>query len=60
MELNKTYIIRVLINTSLLTYNGKVISIDDHFIEFLDKFGKKISVNKNQVQSFEEVTSNGY
>ena len=55
MELNKTYIIRVLINNSLLTYSGKILSEGDFFIEFLDKYGRKVSVNKNTVQSFEEV-----
>ena len=55
MELNKTYIIRILINNSLLTYRGTIISEDINFICFIDKFNKKISVNKNQVQSFEEV-----
>ena len=57
MELNKIYIIRILIDNRLLTYTGKIISIDDYFICFLDKFGKKISVNKNTVQSFEGVNS---
>ena len=56
MELNKTYIIRVLINNSLLTYTGKIISLeDDFFITFLDKYGKEISVNKTTIQSYEEV-----
>ena len=59
MELNKTYIIRVLINNSLLTYEGKIISQKDGFISFLDKYGKVISVNKNTIQSYEEF-SNGY
>jgi len=54
MELNKTYIIRVLINNNLLTYSGKILSEDDFFIEFLDRYGKKVSVNKNTIQSFEE------
>lgn len=57
MELNKTYTIRILINGSLLTYRGTIISENDFFIEFLDKYSKKISVNKATVQSFEEVTA---
>jgi len=56
MELNKTYIIRVLINNSLLTYSGKILSEGDFFVEFLDRYGKKVSVNKNTIQSFEEVS----
>jgi hypothetical protein len=55
MELNKTYIIRVVINERLLTYYGKIISNEDNFITFIDKFNKKISINKNNVQSYEEV-----
>ena len=55
MELNKTYVIRVLINNSLLTYEGTILSEGDFFIEFRDKYNKKISVNKNTIQSFEEV-----
>ena len=54
MELNRTYTIRVLINNQLLTYTGRITSISDFFIEFIDKFGKKVSVNKSTVQSFEE------
>lgn len=58
MELNKTYLIRVIINNSLLTYQGKILSIEDGFITFKDKFGKIISVNKNNIQSYEEVSKN--
>lgn len=55
MELNRTYLIRVLINNQLLTYTGRVISIDDFFVTFIDKFRKRISVNKANIQSYEEV-----
>lgn len=54
MELNKTYIIRVLINNNLLTYTGKIISIDEIFVSFLDKYGRNVSVNKSKIQSYEE------
>lgn len=54
MEQNKTYILRVLINNSLLTYTGKIVRFDDIFVVFEDKFGKEISVNKNTIQSYEE------
>lgn len=43
----------------LLTYTGTILSTGEIFVEFLDKFGKRISVNKNNIQSFEEVSSNG-
>jgi len=55
MELNRKYIIRVLINGKLLTYTGKIIEFDDFFVCFLDKFGTRVSVNKNNIQSYEEV-----
>lgn len=58
MELNRQYIIRVLIDGTLLTYSGVIISQDDFFICFIDKFHKKISVNKKNIQSFEEVEKN--
>lgn len=57
MELNRTYIIRVLSNGHLLTYTGTIQNIDDFFIEFIDKYGKAVSVNKSTVQSFEEVNN---
>lgn len=54
MELNKTYILRVTIGGRLLTYNAKIISIDNEFISFLDKYNNKISVNKKNIDSYEE------
>ncbi len=53
MELNETYIIRVLISGRLLTYQGKLLSIEDPFITILDFYGKKVSLNKNVIQSYE-------
>jgi hypothetical protein len=55
MELNRTYIIRLIIDGRLLTYTGKILVIDEHFVTFLDKFDKKISVNKLNIQSYEEM-----
>jgi hypothetical protein len=54
MELNKTYTIRVTINERLLTYQGTIISEDDIFITFIDKFGKKVSINKKNIDSYSE------
>lgn len=56
MELNRTYTIRVLINNQLLTYTGTIISEGDFFVEFKDKFGRNVSVNKTTIQSFEEIS----
>jgi hypothetical protein len=55
MELNRTYILRLTIDGRLLTYTGKILSIDENFVTFLDKFDKKISVNKKNIESYEEV-----
>ena len=55
MELNKTYILRITIMGRLLTYRGRIIEIDENFVTFLDKFDKRISVNKKNIESFEEV-----
>ncbi len=55
MELNTTYTIRILVNGHLLTYTGRVISIDDPFITIFDVYGKKVSLNKNTIQNYEEV-----
>jgi len=53
MEQNITYILRITIDGRLLTYTGKIISEDEHFITFSDKFGKIISVNKKNIESYE-------
>lgn len=55
METNRTYILRITIDSRLLTYTGKILSIDENFVTFLDKFDKKISINKKNIESFEEV-----
>lgn len=55
MEMNRTYILRITIDNRLLTYTGKILSIDENFVTFLDKFNKKISINKKNIESFEEV-----
>lgn len=55
MEQNRTYILRITLDNRLLTYTGKILSIDENFVTFLDKFDKKISVNKKNIESYEEV-----
>lgn len=55
MEKDKTYIIRIEVNGRELVYHATIISIDENFITFVDKFGKKISVNKKNIQTYEEV-----
>ena len=56
MEQNKKYIIRVEVKDRLLTYEGEIVSQDDFFITFIDKFGKEWSYNKNTIVSFEELS----
>jgi hypothetical protein len=55
MEQNRTYILRITLDNRLLTYTGKILSVDENFVTFLDKFDKKISVNKKNIESYEEV-----
>lgn len=55
MKLNRTYILRIMAENRLLTYTGKILSEDNIFVTFLDRYNKTISVNKNNIVSFEEV-----
>jgi len=56
MELNKTYTFRVTIGGRLLTFsNSKVIALDDQFVTILDKFLNKVSFNKKNIESYEEL-----
>lgn len=55
MNIGDTYIIRVKVEEKIFTYTGKIISVDDDFVTFIDKYGKTFSYNKNSILSFEEV-----
>lgn len=55
MNIGDTYIIRIEVNGRFLTYTGKIISEDDDFITFSDKFGSTFSYNKKNIISMEEV-----
>ena len=55
MNIGDTYIIRIEVEDRLFTYTGKIISIDDDFVTFIDKYGTRFSYNKNKIISFEEV-----
>ena len=55
MEIDKKYIIRLEVNGKNLIYTGVIISVDDTFISFKDKFGGTYTYNKKQFISFEEV-----
>lgn len=55
-EPNKKYIFRIKVDDNkTLTYNGTVISVDDLFLTFIDKFGIQCSYQLNSIISFEEV-----
>jgi len=55
MKINEKYILVFNVDGRLLTFTGKIISEDDLFVTFVDKFGKTISYNKSTLISFEEV-----
>jgi len=55
MEQDKTYIIRFEISDKELVFRAKIISQDDNFVTFEDKFGKVLTYNKKFIVSIEEV-----
>lgn len=55
MEQDKTYIIRFEVNNKELVFTAKIISEDENFVTFLDKFGKTLTYNKKYLVSSEEV-----
>ena len=55
MKINEKYILVFKVDGRMLTFTGRIIEEDNLFITFIDKFGKTISYNKNNLISFEEV-----
>lgn len=55
MNIGDTYIIRIEVEERLFTYTGKIISDEDGFVTFKDKYGKTFSYNKKNIISFEDV-----
>jgi hypothetical protein len=55
LEINKKYKFRIRVDTNELVYTGTVISLDEGFVEFKDKFGEIIAYNKALIISYEEV-----
>lgn len=52
MDIQKEAIYTIVINKGvILTYTAKIISLDDTFITFIDKFNKTYTYNKNVVVS---------
>jgi len=56
MNIGDTYIIRIEVEGRLFTYTGKIVSEDESFITFTDKYGKTFSYNKKNIISFEGVS----
>ena len=55
MDIGKRYKIVIEGEGEVLTFNATIISIDDSFITFRDKFDKVLSYNKSRIIYFEEV-----
>jgi len=55
MNINEDYIIRIEVEGRLFTYTGKIISDEDGFITFIDKYNQTFSYNKANIISFEGV-----
>ena len=55
MEIGKKYKIVVSVNNNDLTYTGIVLSAENNFVTFKDKFNKILNYNLNSVISFEEM-----
>ena len=55
-DTDKKYRIQVIISGNTLTYNNcKIISEDNTWIEFSDKFQKIFKINKNNIVIMEEL-----
>jgi len=55
IEIGKTYWMSIEAGERTLTFTGKITSIEDGFISFIDKFGKELCYNLKNIISYEEV-----
>lgn len=55
LEVGKFYKIVFEIGGKLLTYSCEILSLDDKFVSFKDRFGKVLTYNINAIFSFEEI-----
>jgi hypothetical protein len=55
MEPKKKYKLRVKVGEEILTYSAEIISIENGFVKFLDKFGNVLNYNLNSIVYYEEV-----
>lgn len=56
---NHSYIISFEIAGKILTYQCRVLCVDETFVTFIDKFSKILTYNKSKIISCEEVTNVG-
>lgn len=59
MIIGKKYRMCIEVGNKILSFTGKIIFIDDTFVTFIDKFGKKLNYNIKHIISFEEVEDDG-
>lgn len=52
LEVDNYYIITFNVNDETLTYSCKILSIDETFITFTDRYGNTISYNKSLIMSY--------
>lgn len=56
----KKYRLVFQVGNHALSFTGEIISVENDFIEFIDKFNKKLIYNKSSLISVEEVNNGGY
>jgi len=59
LQIGKHYQIILKISDATLTYNCKIIDVDENFISFIDKYKNEFSYNKNLILSYREVFPDG-
>jgi len=55
LEPNKLYKLTFIIKNNLLTFTCKILSDEGGFVEFIDKFGEKLTYSKRYLVSFKEI-----
>ena len=55
LKINSKYILRFNLNGKILTYTGVILSVDNMFVQFKDKFNDILNYNLNTLSSYEEV-----
>jgi len=58
LEIGSKYKLNFEVGGRILTYTGKIISCEDGFVVFLDKFNKEITYNLNSLINVEVLSQN--